>query len=285
MAAELESRLTDAGQWLDNEAFGAPLKLVKDWSWPDGKADVFEVRDRAGTTWFVKQHRHDEFYESEKTAYARWVPALDDRAPDLRESNDDLRILVLSALPRDTETTWHDDDVRRDAGAVLRHLHDTEDLGVCEDLAAEKETELEQWLTRGPGLLESREVDFARSALRAMPASVRPERVPCHRDYTPRNWVLGNGRVHVVDFEEMRPDAWMVDLGRLTVAWWPADPPMLEPLLDGYGRQLSDDETAILRCTYVVTAVRLIVLGSELGKTEFVASTRDVLRRLGDLIS
>jgi len=86
--------------------------------------------------------------------------------------------------------------------------------------------------------------------------------------------------VHILDFEEMQPEAWMVDLGRMAIGWWRDEPHLMDAVLAGYGRTMSADEVAVMRCCYTVTAVRHIVLGVQFGKTDFVAATRDVLRHL-----
>jgi thiamine kinase-like enzyme len=256
-----------------------PITPLKDWSWPDGTASVVEFLDGRGARWIVKRHRFDERYRTERTAYERWVPAIADRAPKLAATDDTLRTLLLSSLPRDG-TDWHDDSVRRDAGAVLRRLHDAEPIEPSSDLAAEKLAELEEWERRGGGLVTRREADFARWAVRALATFPVPERVPCHRDYTPRNWILRAGRVHVVDFEEMRPEPWVTDLGRMAIGSWRDEPEMMDPVLDGYGRYLTANDMAIMRCLYTVTAVRHIVLGSELDKVSFTAENHNVLGHL-----
>jgi Ser/Thr protein kinase RdoA (MazF antagonist) len=262
-------------RWL-HSVLQPPVTQCDDWTWPAGKAAVREVRDGSGTTWFVKQHRGDEWYRPERDAYLRWAPSLGDRAPRLVANNDEHRFLLLSALRRDG-TDWRNDAVRRDAGAVLRRLHDAEAFGSYGDLAGDKPAELEVWARRGAGLLNRHELDVAFSAVRALEGLPAPERVPCHRDYTPRNWVLHNGLVYVVDFEEARLDAWMTDFGRLAVGWWRTEPHMMDAIFDGYGRNLTADETALMRSDFAVTATRLIVLGSELGAPERVADTRAAL--------
>jgi Ser/Thr protein kinase RdoA (MazF antagonist) len=127
------------------------------------------------------------------------------------------------------------------------------------------------------GLLTPTELDFALTCASALDALPKPARVPCHRDYTPRNWVIDGGRVQVIDFEEMSPDAWLTDIGRMRYGFWRDEAHLTDAVLDGYGRRLSDDETAVMTFLFAVTAVRLMVLGAELGKHNLVARTREVL--------
>jgi len=141
--------------------------------------------------------------------------------------------------------------------------------------------ELDRWVRRGRALLTAREVDIAEACARELAHLPKPERVPCHHDYTPRNWVINGGRVQVIDFEETHPDAWITDIARLTIGFWREEPHLTEAVLDGYGRRLSADDEATSVCLYGVTAVRYIVLGTELGKHDFVERTRHVLHQLG----
>jgi Ser/Thr protein kinase RdoA (MazF antagonist) len=263
----------------------SPVTTIGDQSWPDGKSRVVELADGTGRRWFAKHHRDREWYTAECQAYDRWVPALGDRAPSLRARDDTLAALLLSAVPSDGHKDWRDEVIRRDGGAVLRTLHDAEAFGPWNNMAEEKQVELEFWTQRGSGLFDRQDLDFAQSCVRALGSLPAPDRVPCHRDYTPRNWVIARGRVHVVDFEETRPEAWMTDLGRMAIGWWRHEPDLMYAVLEGYGRMPSDDEVAIMRCSYAVTAVRHVVLGSELGKAEFVASTRVLVQELRMLLS
>lgn len=258
----------------------APVTEVADRSWPDGKSSVHQVQDGGGSSWFIKHHRDREWYSAEVAAYRRWVPALGDRAPVLHARNDGLCAIVVSALRASGRQDWHDDDVRRDAGVALRALHSAESFGLWDDIAAAKQADLERWTRRGAGLLSGTEAGIAQRCITALAGLPAPERVPCHRDYTPRNWIIDNGRVRVIDFEETQPDAWMSDIGRMTIGFWPGKPHLTDAVLDGYGRRLSADDEATATCLFAVSAVKFIVLGTELGKRDFVARTRHVLRQL-----
>lgn len=253
------------------------VTVIADRSWPDGRSSVYEVSAGAGTRWFVKRHTSQQSYRSELSAYQRWVPALADRAPALRARDDALLVLVVSALRAAGSQDWHDDSIRYDAGRVLRKLHDAESFGAWEDIAAAKQAEVHNWARRGSGLLTPAELDFALTCARALDALPKPARVPCHLDYTPRNWIIDSGRVQVIDFEDMSPDAWLTDVGRARFGFWRDEAHLTNAVLDGYGRRLSDDEVAVMTFLFVVTAVRFVVLGTELGKYGFVARTHEVL--------
>jgi hypothetical protein len=253
------------------------VTLVADRSWPDGKSFVYEVSTGTGTSWFVKRHTDPEWYWSELSAYRRWVPALADRGPVLFAHDDSLLVLVVSALHASGTQDWHDHNVCYDAGSVLRRLHDGESFGPWDDIAAAKQAEVQKWARRGQGILTPTELDFAMTCASALDTLPKPARVPCHRDYTPRNWIIDGGRVQVIDFEEMSPDAWLTDIGRTRFGFWRDETHLTDVVLDGYGHCLSDDEAAVMTFLFVVTAVRFIVLGAELGKHNLVTRTHEVL--------
>lgn len=256
-----------------------PCRVEKDWSWEHGGAYVVQLRAADGVTWFAKRHTRAELYARERSAYQRWVPALADRAPALRAYDDELRALVLSEVPGvlryDTGAETH-----HDAGRLLRRLHDAESLPAWNDLAAEKLAELESWTAKSAGLLDQAELDFARGELRALEGIPAPTRVPCHLDYTPRNWLVAGGRVHVIDFEWAVPEVWVNDIARLHYGYWRDRPDLREAFLDGYGRRLTGDEVAIMRGSYVLSAIWMIVWANEHGEKAFEASLRDNLHAL-----
>jgi Phosphotransferase enzyme family len=258
----------------------APVTELADRSWPDGKSSVHQVRDGDGSSWFIKHHGDREWYSTEVAAYRRWVPLLGNRAPVLHAHNDSLCTIIVSALHASGPQSWRDDDVRRDAGVALRTLHGAESFGPWEDIAGAKQAELERWSGRGVGLLSDAELEIAKRSVTTLAELPAPERVPCHGDYTPRNWIIDNRRVRVIDFEETQPDAWMSDIGRMTIGFWPGQSHLTDAVLDGYGRRLSADDEATAICLFAVTAVKFIVLGIELGKRDFVSRTQHVLQQL-----
>ena len=76
-------------------------------------------------------------------------------------------------------------------------------------------------------------------------------RVPCHRDFRPRNWIVERRssnalRLRVVDFEHARADAWLVDGVRLSAGEWRENPSRRHAFLAGYGHELSAREEAQL---------------------------------------
>jgi Ser/Thr protein kinase RdoA (MazF antagonist) len=275
---EKEQRLEDLLKLV--EPLLGSCRVIADHTGPEWReATVAEVIDSADVRWFVKRHRGGERYRRELTAYQRWVLALGDRAPRLRAYDDTKWLLVLSAVPGAQPKHWSDLELLAQGGRVLRAFHDAEDLGVWEDLVGDKQAELDYWSRRGAGLIEPRVIDFVRRQLDNLRALPAPARVPCHGDFSPRNWLVADGELNLIDFGEAGPDVWVSDLGRLIFGWrLPSDG--LAVFLEGYGCQPDSDELAMLRATYTAAVVRHIVWGHEHGNRDFEVSSRQLLDAL-----
>jgi hypothetical protein len=164
-----------------------PYETVGDLTSEHQASYVGELRDAEGRRWFVKRHQDRDRYEAEVAAYRRWVPALGERAPRLHAHEDDLRTVILSAVPGEPATRPAGDtgtpigvgpEVQHDAGVRLRLLHDAGAALAGDDFGAAKIDEFEHWARRAAGLLAPRETGFAREAVSALAALDSPRLVP-----------------------------------------------------------------------------------------------------------
>jgi len=214
-----------------------PCEVVADHSWRHRASSVLRVRDAAGGEWVVKCHRDRDRYVAELAAYQLWVPALGDRAPMLLAHDDGLQTLVLSALAGELAPWPGDEETHRQAGVLLRLLHDSEPAAPWDDFAAEKLAEYDELVPAASPLLPADVLDDVRAEVLALASlDAAPSRVACHRDHTPRNWLIDGTRVSVVDFELARREVWVDDLARLESGPWQGDPGLRAAFLDGYGR-------------------------------------------------
>lgn len=128
-------------------------------------------------------------------------------------------------LARLHELPIDDDDIELEAAYRLRWQPVWE-----ESLALALPTPIE----REPNALRFWVGDRLRAAIPALRGSAR---VPCHRDYTPANWLAdaSGSWVGVVDFEHARPDHPLADLARLAAYVWPVRPDLRAAFQDGYG--------------------------------------------------
>src|SRR5680860_1609420 len=89
-----------------------------------GRGDVLETVDRTGVRWFAKRLENPGQWWAEVRTYRRWVPALGDRAPLLRAADEQLRALVVSAVPGRHGRRF-DPPLHHGAGGLLRLFHDS----------------------------------------------------------------------------------------------------------------------------------------------------------------
>jgi Ser/Thr protein kinase RdoA (MazF antagonist) len=271
-----------------------PCELAEDCTWGHRRSSVLRLRDRSGVSWFIKAHSDRERYCAELAAYRRWVPALDGRAPRLRASDLSRQAMILSAVPGEP-ARWPEDTsdgndaersaeraVHREAGKVLSLLHNARPATRWDDFAAVKIEEFDSLTPSAAGLLRPRELGAARAEVETLAGNPSAERIPCHHDYTPRNWLVHDGMVHVVDFEWSGLDVWVADLARLHLGIWATRPDLRQAFLSGYGRDLDDGDRAMLHGCAVLTAVWLVVMAHETRQPSFEDASRAALLRLID---
>lgn len=158
-----------------------------------------------------------------------------------------------------------DADVYRQAGELLAVLHGA---------GSRTEVGYEQRLvSKTLGLLDGdHRIDpAAQQALRewlsAWPAAPTTTIVPTHGDYQPRNWVIDDGEVFVIDFgrfEWRTPDE---DMTRLAVQEFVGHPERAEAFTAGYGADLQRTRTWPL--VQVQAAVSTAVWAYQVGEEAF----------------
>lgn len=262
-------------------------RMVGDRSWGHRASTVWQVWGGDGVAYVVKRHSDSERYRAELTAYQHWVPALGECAPRLRGHDDQLGVLVLSALrgkpiSAAARQAGHarDPALHHRAGALLRHLHDAQPASAWTNFASDQRQELDRWLAQGRGLLSASEVDFARAQVASLVELGQPQRVACHLDYGPRNWLLDDGVLRVIDFEWARRHVWVSDLAGLYFGPWRRRPDLQEAFLDGYERTIEAEDRALLRGYGALRAVWLITRGHRYGEAALEEANRQVLHRL-----
>jgi Ser/Thr protein kinase RdoA (MazF antagonist) len=260
-----------------------PYRVVADRSWDHGDSAVTQVRDAEGTDWIVKCHGHQGRYEREVAAYRRWVPVLGGHAPSLRAHDDELRVLLLSAVPgRANSEESLTPDAYSQAGRLLHAWHHAAPPRPCPDFAEQRMDSFRKRESRAAELVDARSMDFVRAGIARLAALPAPDLVPCHLDYGPRNWLVADGRLHVIDFEWARPHCWLQDLLRLHFGPWQRRPHLRAAFLDGYGRSVEGADLAVLLVLGAAAALSSIVWAREHGDTAF---EDDARRNLGGLMA
>ncbi len=255
-------------------------------------SSVLRIRDASGAIWFLKRHGDHARYLAELAAYREWVPALQDAAPHLRAFDNSLQAVILSAAPGEA-APWPateafcpgtdrpaDRDLHRAAGKVLRRLHDAQPALPWPDFAVAKIQQFYRLKPAAAGLLRRSELDRAGEEVAALDGTPAPARVPCHHDYTPRNWLVHNRALCVIDFEWSGLDARVADLARLHLGIWDARPDLREAFLAGYGQDLSGADRQILHACAVLTGVWLLIKAHDTRQPSFEDASRTALLRV-----
>lgn len=253
--------------------------------WDHGVSDVWECRSRDGRRAFVKACR--EKFAQEVRAHREWVPHLADRSPRLLGVDEELGLLLISAvegrLAQDLDVAECDDtDMYRQAGEILRSLHavpiderDSDPVAAFVERAA-------RWDQRAVQYVTADDRSWVRERIRlVLPLLTDIHRCPCHRDFTPRNWVVDDaGTLRVIDFGHAREDFWILDVDKLWSDQWVDRPERQRAFWEGYGRQGTDAEWSVLEASSALGAVSTIVWSREHGDESYEAHGRRHLARL-----
>lgn len=197
----------------------------------------------------------------------------------LVSADEEHRVLVLERVPGHLAlgtADEHDPEVHRQAGAVLRRLHDHGTRHDPTFLLHEQAKALRA--LDAPHRISADVVARTRAALEMLPTDHADEPlVPTHGDFHPRNWIVDDGRLRVIDFGRFgwRPASF--DLTRLAVLHWQHDPTLEAAFFDGYG----DDprESDAWRWLQLREAVGTATWAYAVGDEGFEAQGHDMLRR------
>ena len=130
--------------------------------------------------------------------------------------------------------------VHFEAGRATAALHaiplrDDDPLSPFEVLQAR----LAQWSEEAKGIVEDTIITRVGEELADPAVFDDCPRTWCHRDWSPRNWLVDDdGWFGLIDFEHCGPDLWLVDVLKLADDLWRRFPPTRDVFLAGYGRPL-----------------------------------------------
>lgn len=260
---------------------GRRLEIRHDRSWTHGESSVFEVTDPDGTAWIVKQVRDPGVFESEVHALRSWAPRLGEGlAPALVAAAADRAVMVMDRLPGESGTADTAEEYRQ-AGRLIRRLHDAGDTAPDPDCPARAAERVDRWVRRLPGVVDGPSLDFVRAQIRLMDSMDPVRKGPIHNDNQPRNWLTdSNGTVRIIDFGKAKVDVQVRDFERLRYREWTARPELRDAFFDGYGRALTDHEEGMLACIAAVSALTTILWARAHAAASFELEGRRLLDRL-----
>lgn len=286
------------------------VKKAEARGWKHQESGVWELETEQGRA-FLKSHRQSAKFEQELRAYLEFVPHALKITPVLLAYDKFQQVMLLSKVPGDLvddlalgqkeSEDWINEsqkmallgkslgkkqlvNIYEQAGQFLRSYHDApyQDM-VVPSLEEAYWLRAESWLKRAEPFVATNDIEWVREKAREMLPALRTlKRVPCHRDYTGRNW-LWHDKLYVIDFEHSRPDVWLFDLERLLNEVWPTSPELKEAFLSGYGKTLTADDETLSFGNSVLTAITRIVWSLEHGDHEYAEMGRQILEHLKTL--
>lgn len=233
--AELENLTSQQKELLSAWLPGAQVE--RDHGWGLVETTVLEMT-HAGSRFIVKAGGHsDHHIEREIHAHLQWLYPWTSRgrAPMLVHGDPAARLLVTRYLPGELVLGSDYADIPstyRQAGGLLALLHDQTAV-TDDDYETRENDKALAWLS-GPHRIAPTTVKRLRAEIAEWPT---PEStlVPTHGDWQPRNWLVHDEAVSVIDFGRaaMRPA--LTDFARLAVQDFRRDPELEAAFLDGYG--------------------------------------------------
>ncbi|MGP9781433.1 phosphotransferase family protein [Glutamicibacter sp. AOP12-B1-11] len=219
-------------QWLSS-----PL-LVEDLSW--GLTDTRVLRLRSfGRDYILKTAGSANLHLGrEFKAHAGYTAPLlaHGLTAALRHEDRALRLLLLDYLPGvlcERTSSADDPEVHEQAGRALQLLHG--------QYAKVDEGYEKNFIANGLKWLDAEhriEPSFV-AAARKIFADYRPEPVlvvPTHGDWQPRNWLIDQGKLRVIDFGRFAFRPAESDLARLSAQQWREHPELATAFFRGYGQ-------------------------------------------------
>ncbi|GAA2750049.1 phosphotransferase family protein [Amnibacterium kyonggiense] len=249
-------------------------RVLADHSWGLVGTFVLEVDTGSGRVIVKAGDEHDHHLGREVRAHREWLTPWTSigRAPALLRADERARIIATRYLPGRLVQGAPEElepDVFRQAGALLALLHGQRtviDHDYARILRDEVLSRFEQ-----PHRMSAATVRAARAEVEAW--STDPvEVVPTHGDWQPRNWLLHEGEVAVIDFgrAELRPA--LSDLVRLESRSFRHAPALEAAFLEGYGADPRDSPW--WRRERLRAAIGTAVWALAVGDAEFEAEGR-----------
>jgi hypothetical protein len=212
-------------------------RVVRDHSWGLTSTVVLEVAVDDMTYAVKAAAPEDHHLTRELRAHRQWLEPWTSAgaAPRLTFGDEAARILVTEWVPGSLvqgSAAEGEPDTYRQAGALLARLHAQSTVEDPGHEARETARTL-AWLERPHGIPRD-QVSLVRDEVESWPADVTVL-VPTHGDWQPRNWVVDDGVVRVIDLgrADLRPA--YTDWTRLAVQQFVGRPDLERAFVEGYG--------------------------------------------------
>jgi hypothetical protein len=260
--------VTDAQSQLLRSWLG-PYTVVKDHSWPLQDTSVLQVATPDGGSFIVKASTTSHHIRREIAALQPGLPGLDGRASTLRHASADAGVLVTEFLPGTSvegSPAEYTPETYRQAGALLAKLHRS--AGIAADYAGKIACQTQLLIRSARGLMPGDTLAWAaQEVARLEPGPV--QLVTTHGDYQPRNWLVDQGQIKVIDFGRADARPWMHDLVRLTHQQFLGRPGLEEAFYSGLGKRLQKSEADMWQLENLNQALGTVVWAHKIGDAAF----------------
>lgn len=244
--------------------------LVAEHSWQLVGTTVLELAGPSGRVIVKAGDAQDHHIARELRAHRTWLGVWTriGRAPLLLHAEDAAKLLVTRYLPgrlvegdpaQDAPGTY------RQAGRLLADFH-SQHRELAADWTARLRDRALGWLA-GPHRIPAPAVSALRAEITRWEDGEHVTLVPTHGDWQPRNWLIDEGEVRVIDLGrfDLRPA--VEDFARLARQDFERDPRLEAAFLEGYGAD--PREPALWRRTLVTEAVGTAAWSHRVGAGSF----------------
>ena len=253
------------------------VEIIADHSWGLTDTVVLHVRHAQGESIIKAGGPGNHHIGREITAHEQWTTPWREagRCAGLRHADRELNMLATSYLPG-TLVKDHpaadDPDTHRQAGELRARFH-SQERTVSMEYESAMDARALAWLDsdhRIDAVTEAR----LRDAI-ATHDNEPAELVPTHGDWQPRNWLIHEGRVTVIDLGRADRRPALTDLARLARQEWQGRPDLEEAFLAGYGGD--PRETAAWQRTLLREAIGTAVWAYQFGDEPFEAQGHQMI--------
>lgn len=233
-----------------------------------------------GRDFIARASRSSHHIEREIAAHENLFKRMSGRVPRLVNCSIDERILLtdyLPGMPVEGTPAELDPDVYLQAGALLAGLLMPGEQSA--DYVSARVAAVRMNLSNASALVSGsvlRELEVRVGAVVDAPVPMSFT----HGDYQPRNWIVHDGELRVIDFGRAALRHWTSDLVRLNNQQFVGHPELKRAFVKGLDRSMTDLDHRMLQLSTLQQAVGTAVWAHEIGDSAFEEHGRFMINRL-----
>ena len=257
-------------------------EVVRDHSWGLVGTTVLEVLQAGGRFVVKAGDERDRHLVREIRAHREWLEVWvrQGRAPRLVRADAGLKLLVTRYLPGLLVLGSGCEfvpDTYRQAGELLAGFH--AQFSMADDGFEARAKAKSLWWLDQPHGIDPTVVERLREVVAGWPTP-SVVCVPTHGDWQPRNWLVHDGVVSVIDFGRTAVRPAVTDFARLVAQQWRGRPDLEAAFFEGYGERPGD--VGAWQRDRVREAISTAVWARQVGDAQF---ERQGLRMIDDALA